>query len=55
MMSQARFSGGNKIMGDKNPKSQHKQAAQKQAKSAVEAQKKKDAMTAKQAPPAKKK
>jgi hypothetical protein len=35
-------------MGDKSPKSKNKQAAQKQAKAAVEGQKKKDAVSAKQ-------
>ncbi len=42
-------------MGDKNPKSQNRQAAQKQAKHNNEDQKKKDAILAKQAPIAKKK
>jgi hypothetical protein len=37
-----------RIMGDKSPKSKNKQAAQKQAKAAVEGQKKKDAVSAKQ-------
>jgi hypothetical protein len=35
-------------MGDKSPKSKNKQAGQKQAKAAVESQKKKDAVSAKQ-------
>jgi len=35
-------------MGDKSPKSKNKQAAQKQAKAAVENQKQKDAVSAKQ-------
>jgi hypothetical protein len=35
-------------MGDKSPKSKNKQAAQKQAKAAVESQKKKTAVSAKQ-------
>jgi hypothetical protein len=37
-----------RFMGDKSPKSKNKQAAQKQAKSAVESQKRKDAVSAKQ-------
>ena len=39
---------GKKIMGDKSPKSVHKQASQKQAKANAEAQKKKQAVAAKQ-------
>jgi hypothetical protein len=37
-----------RFMGDKSPKSKNKQAAQKQVKAAVESQKKKDAVSAKQ-------
>jgi hypothetical protein len=37
-----------RFMGDKSPKSKNKQAVQKQAKAAVESQKKKDAVSAKQ-------
>lgn len=39
---------GKVIMGDKSPKSVHKQASQKQAKANAEAQKKKQAAAAKQ-------
>ena len=39
---------GKVIMGDKSPKSVHKQASQKQAKANAEAQKKKQAFAAKQ-------
>ena len=39
---------GKVIMGDKSPKSVHKQAAQKQVKANAEAQKKKQATAAKQ-------
>jgi hypothetical protein len=38
---------GKKIMGDKSPKSVHKQASQKQAKTNAEAQRKKQAAAAK--------
>jgi hypothetical protein len=38
---------GKVIMGDKSPKSVHKQASQKQAKANAEAQKKKQAAAAK--------
>lgn len=41
-------------MGDKSPKSNQKQSSQKQAKAASADQKKKQAMTAKQAPTKKK-
>ena len=37
-------------MGDKSPKSTHKQAVQKQAKASAEQQKKKAAQTLKQVP-----
>jgi hypothetical protein len=37
-----------RFMGDKSPKSKNKQAVQKQTKAAVETQKKKDAVSAKQ-------
>lgn len=37
-----------RFMGDKSPKSKNKQAAQKQAKAAVESQKKRDAVSSKQ-------
>jgi hypothetical protein len=40
---------GKNIMGDKSPKSAHKQAAQKQAKSNATKQKKADTAAAKQA------
>jgi len=42
-------------MGDKNPKAAKKQASQKQAKTDKVDQQKKQAVAAKQAPPAKKK
>jgi hypothetical protein len=43
-----------RFMGDKSPKSKNKQAVQKQAKAAVESQKKKDAVSAKQVEKSKK-
>jgi hypothetical protein len=39
---------GNVIMGDKSPKSVHKQTSQKQVKANADAQKKKQAVAAKQ-------
>jgi hypothetical protein len=41
-------------MGDKSPKSKNKQASQKQSKADVQSQKKKEAVSAKQIPKAKK-
>jgi hypothetical protein len=42
------------LMGDKSPKSKNKQQSQKQAKASVQTQKKKEAVSAKQIPKAKK-
>jgi hypothetical protein len=43
-----------RFMGDKSPKSKNKQQSQKQAKASVQSQKKKEAVSAKQIPKAKK-
>ena len=42
------------FMGDKSPKDKNKQQSQKQSKADVQSQKKKDAVSAKQIPKAKK-